>query len=632
MYPRLKRFLLGSPLRTTELHEQRLSKKAALTVFASDNLSSNAYATEEILLVLVGIGALAADPERLRLVVPIAGTIAVLLAIVAISYGQLIRAFPAGGGTYQVAKENLGVGAGLVAAAALLIDYVLTVAVSVAAGIAALTSAVPVLFQHRTLLCFGAITVLTIVNLRGARESARVFAVPVYTFLACAYGLILFGMYRGGVLGVESTPQVAAMQQESLAAISGFILLRAFAHGCVALTGVEAVADGVQALKEPVVRNAQITLYIMAAILGSLFLGLSYMAYLYTVVPKVDETVVSQIARQVFGTDAAGLGFLYYLTQFSTMGILVLAANTSFAGFPRLASILAADRFVPRQLSNLGDRLVFSNGILLLGGGALGLILIFGGSVHALIPLYAIGVFLSFTLAQGGLVIHWWRSSESGRGWRIALNTLGTLATGAVLLVIAYVKFLEGAWLIVIAVPALMWVFWITRRHYFQTTRALSLSDFERPSMARHTVVIPVPSTPNRVVLTAVEYATSISKDVIAVNVDTDGRDHAEIVGLWKKYVTDVPLVVLDSPYRTVIRPLLQFIDEVEDLREDDKVTVLLPEFVPDQWWHNLLHNQTSLVLKGALLFRPGIVVASVPHHLRADSERKRERVAKQGA
>jgi amino acid transporter len=629
MFPRLKRLLLGSPLRTAELHEQRLSKKAALTVFASDNLSSNAYATEEILLVLVGIGALAADPNRLKLVVPIAATIAILLTIVVLSYGQLIRAFPGGGGTYEVAKDNLGVGTGLVAAAALLIDYILTVAVSVAAGVAALTSAVQPLLPWRNTLCVVAIGILTVMNLRGARESARVFAFPVYTFLFSIYGLILVALYRHQVMGIEPSASAVAAQQETVSAISAFIILRAFAHGCVALTGVEAVADGVQALKEPVVRNAQITLYIMAAILASLFLGLSYLAFLFGVRPTDNETVVSQIAGAVFGKDLGGTGVFYYLTQFSTTAILILAANTSYAGFPRLASILARDRFVPRQLSNLGDRLVFSNGIVILGSGALVLILFFGGNVHALIPLYAIGVFLSFTLAQAGLVIHWWKSSESGSGWRLALNALGAFATGAVLVVIAYVKFLEGAWIVVFVVPVVMFVFWKTRRHYFEASRQLSLSGFERPRVARHTVIIPVPSTPNRVVLTAVEYANSISKDVIAVYVNTDGKDRNELLGSWKKFVDDVPLIILDSPYRSVVRPLLQFIDEVEDLREDDKVTVLLPEFVPDQWWHNLLHNQTSLMLKGALLFRPGIIVTSVPHHLGGDPGQKPEKAAK---
>lgn len=619
LLPRIKRFLVGSPLHSAQLHEEKLSKKAALTVFASDNLSSNAYATEEILLVLVPLGVLMADPERLRLVVPVAATIAVLLTIVVLSYGQLIRAFPGGGGTYEVAKDNLGVGAGLVAAAALLIDYILTVAVSVAAGIAALTSAFRVLLPYRTSLCLVAIAVLSVVNLRGARESARAFAFPVYTFLFSIFAMIGVGIYRhwAGYVPATAPAEIAEGAAVGAGSVGAFLMLRAFAHGCVALTGVEAVADGVQALKEPVVRNAQIVLYVMAAILASLFLGLSYLAYIYTVRPLADETVVSQLARTVFGSGSVlGSGF-YYLTQISTMAILVLAANTSFAGFPRLASILARDRFVPRQLANVGDRLVFSNGILILAVGAFLLIAVFRGDVHGLIPLYAIGVFLSFTLAQTGLVLHWWKSREPGRHWRLALNALGALATATVLAIIALIKFTEGAWLVIFAVPAVMWIFWKTRRHYFLAAKQLSLSGAERTRVSRHTVIVPVANTPNRVVLTAVEYAMSISRDVIPVTVNTDGRSHDEIRQGWRRIFPDADLVILDSPYRSVAQPLLRFIDEIEDLRQDDKVTVLLPEYVPARWWHNLLHNQTSLVLKGALLFKPRIVVTSVPTHLR---------------
>lgn len=612
MLPRVKRFLLGSPLRTTELHEQRLSKKAALTVFASDNLSSNAYATEEILLVLM------AAPALLHYVFPISICIVVLLTIVVLSYGQLIRTYPSGGGAYTVAKENLGVGAGLVAAAALLIDYILTVAVSVAAGVAAIVSAFPALLPYRTLLGALAIAILTVVNLRGVRESARTFAPPVYTFLVTIYALILVGLYRSGVAGGASpVPEPSAAPNLSQLALI-FLLCRAFAHGCVAMTGVEAISNGVQAFQPPVVRNAQITMYVMAFILGSLLLGLSYLATEFHILPRLDgsETVVSQIARQVFGVSVPGWGILYYLTQFSTMAILILAANTGYADFPRLASILAADRFVPRQLANLGDRLVFSNGIIVLGVAALALIWSFGGKVHALIPLYAIGVFLSFTLSQSGLVVHWLKSREAGRWWRLGLNALGALTTGLVLLIIAVVKFQEGAWLVVVAVPAVMFLFWKTRRHYFELQTELTLSDFEKPRVARHTVIVPVPIHLNRVVLTAIEYAKSISRDVIAVTVNTGEAKAEMLLHNWKKFVEDVPLIVLDSPYRSVARPLLRFIGEIEDLRSDDKVTVVLPEFVPKRWWHNLLHNQTSLILKGALLFRPGIVVTSVPHHL----------------
>ena len=620
MRPRLslKRFLLGSPLRTAEIHEQRLSKKAALTVFASDNLSSTAYATEEILLVLKLGGA-----GLLSFVVPIGASIALLLIIVVLSYGQLIRAYPTGGGAYTVAKENLGVGAGLTAASALLIDYILTVAVSVAAGIAAITSAFPRLFPYRPHLCALAIAILVVANLRGVRESARAFALPVYTFVACAYALILVGLFRGFVQGLPpATPDVAA-PAGPLEYATAFLLVRGFAHGCVALTGVEAISNGVQAFQKPVVRNSQITLYVMGAILGSMFLGISYEAYLFGVLPKPEETVLSQIGRMAFGTNWLGTGALYYLTQFSTMAILVLAANTSFAGFPRLASILAEDRFVPRQFKNLGDRLVFSNGIIALGFVALALILFFGGNVHLLIPLYAIGVFLSFTLSQSGLVMHWWRVREQGWGKRLALNALGAVVTAAVLLIIGWVKFREGAWVVVLAVPAIMFLFWKTRRHYFQVTMQLSLADFDRPRLARHTVVVPVPPTPNKVVLTAVEYAKSISKDVLAVTVNVDNKHPEEVRELWKKFVDDVPLIVLSSPYRSVVQTLLRFIDEVEDLRREDKLTVLLPEFVPARWWHNLLHNQTSLMLKGALLFRAGIVLTSVPHHLHEAAQEK---------
>jgi amino acid transporter len=611
MAPRLKRLLVGSPLSTSEQQEQRLTKKEALTVFASDNLSSNAYATEEILIVLT-----AATPALLYMVVPIAGVIAVLLTIVVFSYGQLVHAYPSGGGAYGVAKENLGVGAGLVAAAALLIDYILTVAVSVAAGIAAITSAFPRLLPYRGTLCAVAIAILVLANLRGARESARVFALPVYAFLGSIYAMVLLGMFREP----SPPPQLEEATGGDMALVGialAWLLIRSFAQGCVALTGVEAISNGVQAFKEPVARNAQITLYVMAGILGSLFIGISYNASRHGILPTADETVVSQIARTVFGTELPGLGLLYYLTQLSTMAILILAANTSFAGFPRLASILARDRFVPHQFANLGDRLVFSNGIVILGLTALALILSFQGDVHALIPLYAIGVFLSFTLSQTGLVIHWLQSNEPGRGWRMALNALGAVVTALVLLVIAVVKFKDGAFLVVIAVPAIMYLFWKTRRHYFLVQKQLSLSAYEKPEGARHTVVVPVAPQPNRVVLTAIEYAKSVSRDVIAVTVNTSGRAREDILETWKRFVADVPLVVLDSPYRSVTGPLLHFIGEIEDLRPDDKVTVLLPEFVPARWWHNLLHNQTSLVLKGALLFRPGIVVTSVPHHLR---------------
>ena len=606
MLPRLKRILVGSPLHSTELHEQRLSKKAALTVFASDNLSSAAYATEEILLVLMLAGTAA-----LHSAVPVAAAIAILLTIVVLSYAQLIHAYPNGGGAYTVAKENLGTYAGLIAAAALLIDYVLTVAVSVAAGIAAITSAFPALYPVRIAIGVFAVFLVLVANLRGVRESARAFALPVYTFIVVTFLMVATGLYRHFVEGVTiPPPPIQNAHPEWLGIV---LLLRAFSQGCTALTGVEAVSNGVQAFEKPVVRNAQITLYVMAAILGGMFLGISYSAFEFGIVPKHGETVLSQMARIAFGDGS----LLYYVMQFSTMAILILAANTCFAGFPRLASILAQDKFVPRQLANLGDRLVFSNGIVLLGVFASALLVYYEGDTHKLLPLYAIGVFLSFTLSQSGLVVHWTRTPEKGRGARLTLNLIGALVTFGVLLIITYFKFFDGAWMIVIAVPILMTIFWQTRRHYFRSSMQLSLSGAERPRIARHTVVVPVAPTPNRVVLTAVEYARSISKDVMAVTVNTDSHDPQEIQSRWRQLFTDVPLIVLNSPYRSVTVPFLRFIDEVQDLRHDDHVTVILPESVPARWWHNLLHNQTSLLLKGALLFRPGVIVTSVPTHLR---------------
>jgi len=613
MFPRFKKLLVGSPLRTTDLPHQRLSKKAALAVFASDNLSSSAYATEEMLLALMVGGAAA-----VHLVLPGAIGIAILTAIVVISYSQTIHAYPSGGGAYIVAKENLGVTPGLIAAASLLIDYVLTVSVSVAAGIAAITSAVPSLYPHRVALGLACILIILMANLRGVRESATLFGVPVYWFVFSAFLLVIGGFVRAFWFGTPVTAaptlEMQAVGQFSMA----WLFLRAFASGCTALTGVEAISNGVQAFKQPVSRNASITLFWMASLLAALFLGITVLAVRFGVMPTASETVNSQIGRIVFGT-----GPVYYMIQAATTAILILAANTSFADFPRLSSILARDRFLPRQLANLGDRLVFSNGIVILGVAAGLLIVAFGGDTHRLIPLYMVGVFISFTLSQAGMVRHWRELKEPGYRWRMGLNAFGAFCTGVVLIVVAAVKFTHGAWIVILAIPALVVMFRKIRRHYFDLTTELSLSGYEKPQPTRHTVIIPVPEAPNRVVLTAVEYAKSVSRDVIAVHVGTNGAKREEMVTRWKKFVDDVPLLVFDSPYRSVVRPFLRFVDEIEKLRSEDKITVLLPEFVPDRWWHGLLHNQTSLLFKGALLFRPGIVVTSVPYHVRGNARRR---------
>ncbi len=605
----LKKIFLGSPLRTTELHEQRLGKLAALPVFASDALSSTAYATEEVLLALVAGGA-----ASFYLSLPVAMCIVGLLAIVATSYSQTIHAYPSGGGAYIVAKENLGVTPGLVAAAALLIDYVLTVSVSVAAGIAAVTSAFPRLLPYREWLCLLAIFIILSANLRGVRESAVLFGVPVYLFIFSAFLMIAGGFLKLMTSGATPVPvQQPAQIPEIVQVGAVWLFLRAFASGCTALTGVEAISNGVQAFKQPVSKNASRTLFIMAGILGTMFLGVTFLSHSFGIAPdpKGQQTVLSQLNEAVFGR-----GPIYLVIQAATMMILILAANTSFADFPRLSSILAKDRFAPRQLANLGDRLVFSNGAILLALAASVLIIRYQGDVHDLIPLYMVGVFVSFTLSQAGMVVHWLRVKERGYQWRMALNATGAVTTAVVLCVVAAIKFLHGAWLVMLAIPLLVVVFRKTREHYFKLALQVSLSDFDRPKVARHTVIVPVSPMPNRVVLFAVEYAKSISKDVLAVTVNVDAHDHTELRALWKKHVEDVDLIVLDSPYRSVARPLLLFIDEVEDLRSDDKLTVLLPEIVPAKWWHNLFHNQTSLVLKGALLFRKNIVVTSVPYHL----------------
>lgn len=617
MLRHLKHLLIGNPLETASLQDQRLPKRSALAVLASDNLSSTAYATEEILRALTA-GAAVGLALPLFYSIPIGAGIGLLTLVVVISYGQTLHAYPTGGGAYTVAKENLGITPALVAGSSLLIDYSLTVAVSITAGVAALTSALPSLYDHRVALCLFFLGLVFLANLRGLRESAALFSLPVYLFIIAAYLLVFGGLIRYATVGAPApTPAPAEPQSVVWNFALVFLLLRAFASGCAALTGIEAVATGVQIFRKPVARNAAITLYILAAMLGTLFLGITVLAYLYHATPQEGETVLSQLSRTIFGT-----GPVYYFIQLSTMVILVLAANTSFTGFPRLASVMAQDRFLPRQLANLGDRLVFSNGILVLSIAAAGLIIIFDAQVHNLIPLYMVGVFTAFTLSQSGMVIHWWRSGQPGALRSALVNAFGATTTLAVLGVVAVVKFAQGAWLILLAIPTLVLVCRQVRRHYYSVGRELSLADYEKPEELLHTAVIPVPGM-NRVVLSAVEYARSISKDVIAVTVNVTDQDREEMLAKWNAWAPDVPLVILNSPYRSIAGPLLRFIDEVQDWREDDVVTVVMPEFVPTRWWHQLLHNQTSLWLKAALLFKPRIVLTSVPHHIRSRERRR---------
>jgi len=600
----LKRFVVGAPMPLSLARHERLSKKVALAVFASDALSSTAYATEEILRVLVLAGSAA-----LGLAIWVAVAIALLLIVVAISYQQTIHAYPNGGGSYIVARVNLGPTPGLVAAASLMIDYVLTVSVSVAAGVAAITSAFPALFPYRVTLGVACIALIAFGNLRGVRESGRIFAVPTYLFIFTFGALVLTGLIRYALGEVRPLTETVL---HPATALSGFLVLRAFASGCTAMTGMEAISNGVPAFKEPEAHNAAVTSRWMAGILAVLFLGLTLLAQAYRVVPVEHETVVSMLGRALFGR-----GAFYYLIQAATALILILAANTSFAGFPRLASLLSQDRYAPRQFAKRGDRLVFSNGIVILGAFAALLVIAFRGDTHALIPLYAVGVFISFTLSQAGMVRHWHRERGPGWRWRLLINGTGALLTGVVTLVIAVTKFTHGAWIVVLLVPILVLMFQTVNRHYALVADQLSLEGYGGPPPIRHTVLVPIGDV-HRGVVAAVQYAKLLSPEAKAVYVETDPAATRALEEKWIKWGMGVPLVILTSPYRSVLTPLLEYIDHLQEEQGEVRrvVTVVLPEFIPHRWWQHLLHNQTALLIKGALLFRKDVIVTDVPYHL----------------
>ena len=603
----LKRFLVGAPMPLAQARHERLGKAVALAVFASDPLSSVAYATEEILLVLILAGHMA-----LSYSLPIAVGISVLLVIVVTSYRQTVQTYQQGGGAYLVSKDNLGVIPALAAAAALLTDYVLTVSVSTAAGIAALTSAVPALRPYSVLLCVAAIVAIALANLRGVRESGRIFAVPTYFFVASILGMVGWGVISAVFGRLPAQPYEA--HRPGLEGVGLFLFLRAYAAGCTALTGVEAVSDGVPVLKPPEGKNAATVLTWLGAISVVMFLGITYLAFDFGVVPGPDETVVSKIARRVFGDSP-----FYNTVQIATLLILVLAANTSFADFPRLSSILARDRYVPRQFANQGDRLVFSNGILILSGFAIVLVVGFRGDTHALLPLYAIGVFISFTLSQSGMVRRWLRLREKGWQWRVWINGIGAVATGIVMLTLAGTKFLEGAWIVIVVIPLLVLIFMVMHRHYEEVAAELSLEGFEPPPPFRHTVLVLIGDV-HRGVVRAVQYARSLGGPDVAVRgvfVETDPARTARVEERWGKWGLGVPLVVLTSPYRSLLRPLIDYLDQIQSRGDDMMVTIVVPEFLPRHWWQHILHNQTALLIKGALLFRKNTVVADVPYVLK---------------
>jgi amino acid transporter len=599
-----KRWLLGTPLETQRQKQERLGKPLALAVFASDALSSVAYATEEILIVLSLAGAAALGHS-----VPISALIVLLLGLLIASYRQTVHAYPDGGGSYIVARDNLGTLPGLVAAAALLIDYILTVAVSTAAGVAALTSAVPFLREHRVVLGILFVAVLMVGNLRGVRESGAIFAAPTYLFITAMALLILAGIGRA-LLRLPPLEAPAAALPPPSHALTLFLLMRAFSAGCTALTGIEAISNGVQAFRPPESRNAATTLMILGLILGFFFLGTSYLARLFVVVPGAGQTVISQLGHAILGS-----GPLYYFLQVSTAAILMVAANTAFADFPRLSSILARDRFVPRQLSSMGDRLVFSNGIVVLSTAAGLLIVLFSGDTHALIPLYAVGVFLAFTLSQSGMVMRHLRLKEKRYRLHAAVNAAGAAATGAALLVIAVTRFVHGAWIVILLIPIFVLAFLRTHRHYFYVRTQLSLVEIEDERPIRHTAIVPI-SAVNRATIYALRYAKSIAHEVEAVHIAIDPRRVDQIREQWKVWGGGVTLRILESPYRSLIEPLVEYIDDLmHGKRRNEMVTVVLPEFVTAHWWEGLFHNQSAFLIKGALLFKPGVVVTSVPFH-----------------
>jgi amino acid transporter len=609
VYTRLKRLLIGEPLATAAAGHERLTKLKALAVLSSDALSSVAYATEEIMrvLLLAGTAALSAS-------LPIGGVLVVLLFVVGFSYRQTIKAYPTGGGSYIVAKDNLGTLPGLTAAGSLLISYTLTVAVSVAAGVKALASAYPDLDPISAEIGVAVVVLITLINLRGIRESGSVFMLPTYVFLASMALLLGWGLFRFG-FGPPAEPRV---EQAALEPLTLFLMLRAFASGGAALTGVEAISDGVPAFQKPEWVNAQKTLTAMVVILAVTFSGITYLANRMGVVPEsgeTAETVVSQIARGVFGDSPP-----YYLIQYATFLILFLAANTAYSDFPRLAYFLGRDKFLPHQFTFRGDRLAFSVGIVVLGLASSIVLWSFGGSITRLIPLYAFGVFSAFTLSQAGMVMRWWRRREPGWQRSIIFNGVGAVATFLVLLVVATTKFLDGAWMVVVLLPMLILLFRAIHAHYSEAADELAAETPIDPEEISHQVIVPIANL-NQVALQTLAYARSIARDsddaVSAVHI-TDDPELAESLRLqWEEWQCGVQLTIIESPYRSLVGPLLAYIDAMHAQYPDKTLTVILPEMVPAHWWEQVLHNQTALRLKAALLFRPGVVVANVPYHLR---------------
>jgi amino acid transporter len=619
-------WLIGRPLPTADAPHQTIGKAVGLAVFASDALSSTAYATQEILFILAVAGTAA-----FVYAFPISIAIVVLLAIVVLSYEQTIHAYPNSASAYIVTRDNLGTLPSQITGAALLTDYILTVAVSISSGVAQITSAYPQLYEYRVELALVMVAFIMLINLRGVKESGITFAIPTYFFLVMIFSTIIVGFFRyltGSLTGVVDPPELELAH--TVQPVTLFLILHAFASGTTALTGVEAISDGIPAFKEPRTRNAGITLIWMAAILGILFLGITYLAGQIGAVPAETETLISQLVRTAY----QGRGMIYLITMASVTIILIMAANTAYADFPRLSALMAGDGFLPRQLTYRGSRLVFSRGIITLGLLASVLIVIFQASVTALIPLYAIGVFFSFTFSQAGMAHRWWKIGhlapgqevkergstlryESGWVPKMIVNGFGAFCTFIVMLIFAFTKFVDGAWIVLLLIPLLVVGFSGIHRHYQGLAKRLSLRNYRGdPRLSRHRVILLVGGV-HQGTLAALRYARFLSEDITAVHVSINPDESGRVRREWETWGNGVRLVILDSPFRLLLEPLLDYINEIDARRQPNEIiTVVVPQFVPRHWWHNALHTQTAFWLRITLLFRPGIVITDVPYQV----------------
>ncbi len=610
---KLGRWLIGRTLKTDELKDEKFNVFWGLPILSSDAISSVAYAGEEILWVLVPILGL----MSYKYMFYAALCIVFLMFLLVFSYRQTIDNYPNGGGAYIVAKDNLGTIPGLTAGASLTIDYILTVAVSTSAGTAAITSAFPSLLPHKISITIGFIILLTIGNLRGIRESSKIFGIPTYLFMISVLSMIVIGVVKVYIFGY--TPQAMYSIPNATGDITLFLFLRAFASGCTALTGIEAVSNGIPSFKDPAQKNAKKVLGLLALVVLFIFGGLSYLATLYHAVPSTEVTVIAQISSQVFGS-----GFMFYVIQATTAIILIMAANTAFAGLPLLLALMAKDGYVPRQFTKRGKRLGFSNGIIALSFMASILVILFRGETHLLMPLYAVGVFISFTLSQTGMLTRWFRTKEKGWRHKAVINGMGAVVTFVTVIIIGVTKFVHGAWIVCILMPIFVTIMLKIRHHYEKVAKQLKLDICERPKHVdlaeqKRYVIVPI-DTLNKSFLKALNYARTMSDNIILFHVSVDDVATAKLLKKWDEYGVGIPIVVKKSPYRNIVSPLVKFIESEEYAAGPmDTVTVVMPQFITTTWWGNILHNQTSLVIRTMLLRRRNIAMVTIPYILEDD-------------